>query len=386
MPVRDRIHSSEVSMTCARSSLVTTRGGTAVPRPSSTATVIAAPRRPAGARWRRPRRRRPVAVLEGLGTAVPPRVVTNDDLAQVMDTSDEWIRSRTGIHQRHVASMDTATSDIAIEAGAAALKSAGTTDVDAVIVATTTPDRLCPGTAPTVAAGLGLSGAGAFDIAAVCSGFVYALASGAGLIAAGIADRVLVIGAETINRFMDPEDRGTSVIFGDGAGAVVLRGGRPDELGAVGPFDLGSDGEGADLISVAVGGSRHPSNLPVERANDHFFSMDGREVYRRSIPAMVASSRNVLAKAGLGVADVDRLVGHQANSRILDAVARGLGIPEERCTINIAKYGNTAAATIPLALADAGLRAGDKVLLTAFGGGLTWGSALVIWPELAPAS
>src|SRR5680860_1450153 len=160
-----------------------------------------------------------------------------------------------------------------------------------------------------------------------------------------------------------------------------LRGGRPDELGAVGPFDLGSDGEGADLISVAVGGSRHPSNLPVERANDHFFSMD-----RRSIPAMVASSRNVLAKAGLGVADQPVDVGHQANSRILDAVARGLGIPEERCTINIAKYGNTAAATIPLALADAGLRAGDKVLLTAFGGGLTWGSALVIWPELAPAS
>ena len=326
------------------------------------------------------------AILEGLGTAVPPRVVTNDDLALVMDTSDEWIRTRTGIHQRHVATMDTVTSDLAIEAGAAALKSAGTSDVDAVIVATTTPDRLCPGTAPTVAAGLGLSGVGAFDVAAVCSGFVYALATGAGLIAAGITQRVLVIGAETINRFTDPDDRSTSVIFGDGAGAVVLRSGHADELGAVGPFDLGSEGEGADLIKVPIGGSRQPSSRPVERSGDHFLSMEGREVYRRSIPAMVESSRKVLVKGGWRVEDVDRLVGHQANIRILDAVARGLGIPEERCAINIDKYGNTAAATIPLALADAGLRPGDKVLLTAFGGGLTWGSALLVWPELTPAS
>lgn len=326
-----------------------------------------------------------IAVLEGLGTAVPPRVVTNDDLAQVMDTSDEWIRTRTGIEQRRVASMDTSTSDLAIEAGAAALKSAGVADVDALVLATTTPDRISPATAPTVAAGLGLSGIGAYDVAAVCSGFVYALATGTGLIAAGIAERVLVVGAETINRFMDPANRSTSVIFGDGAGAVVLRAGREGELGAVGPFDLGSDGEGADLISVAVGGSRRPANLPVERAADHFLTMDGREIYRRSIPKMVESSRKVLAKAGLDVADVDRLVGHQANARIIDAVARGLGIPEQRCTVNIAKYGNTAAATIPLALADAGLRAGDKVLLTAFGGGLTWGSAMLVWPELTPA-
>lgn len=325
------------------------------------------------------------AVVEGLGTWVPPRVVTNDELAQVFDTNDEWIRTRTGIRERHHADPGTTTADLATEATARALKSAGGVDADAVIVATMTPDRLCPATAPEVASRVGLHHVAAFDVGAVCTGFVYALAAGAGLIAAGIAGRVVVVGAEVYTPFLDPDDRSTSVIFADGAGALVLRAGEPGEDGAIGPFDLGSDGEGADLIAVNAGGSRMPESRGIADPHDRYMRMDGREVYRRAIPGMVSSSQAVLERAGLTVDAVDRLVGHQANARILDVVASKLGVPAERCTVNIDRYGNTGAATIPLALADAGLQRGDRVLLTAFGGGLTWGSALLTWPELASA-
>jgi 3-oxoacyl-[acyl-carrier-protein] synthase-3 len=322
------------------------------------------------------------AVVEGLGVHVPPRVVTNDDLGRTLDTNDAWIRKRTGIAQRRWADPGTTTADLAAEAGAKALKSAGGGDVDAVLVATMTPDRLCPATAPEVASRLGQPNVAAFDVGAVCSGFVYALATASGLIDGGIAARVLVIGAEVMSVFLDPEERSSTVLFGDGAGALVLRSGTPDEPGAVGPFDLGSDGDGADLIEIPAGGSRMP--VPADRAA-RYFRQDGKEVYRRAIPGMVASSLRVLAKAGLEVADVDRLIGHQANARILVAVAEQLGVPPERCTINVDRYGNTSGATIPLAMADAGLVKGDRVLLTAFGAGLTWGSALLIWPELASA-
>jgi 3-oxoacyl-[acyl-carrier-protein] synthase-3 len=324
------------------------------------------------------------AVLAGLGTAVPPRVVTNDELATRMDTSDEWIRSRTGIAQRHVADATVSTADLATEAGAAALKSAGVDAVDLVVVATTTPDRLCPSTAPEVAARLDLAGIAAMDVGAVCSGFVYGLATGAGMLAAGVADSVLVIGAEVMHRFMDPADRGTSVIFGDGAGAAVLRAGDADEPGAFGPFDLGSDGAHADLLAVDAGGSRLPGSTLDLPAAAHYLHMDGREVYRHAVTRMVASSSAVLAAAGWTVADVDRLVAHQANIRILTAVGERLGIPEERRHVNIARYGNTSAASIPLALADAGLAPGDRVLLTAFGGGFTWGSTVLTWPDVTP--
>jgi 3-oxoacyl-[acyl-carrier-protein] synthase-3 len=325
------------------------------------------------------------AVVEGLGVHVPPRIVTNDELSRTLDTNDEWIRTRTGIAQRHWADPGTSTADLATEAGARALKSAGAGECDAVIVATMTPDRICPATAPEVAARLGLPHVAAFDVGAVCTGFVYALATATGLIAAGIAGRVLVIGAEVMSAVLDPDDRSSTVIFGDGAGALVLRAGEPDELGAVGPFDLGSDGEGADLIEIPAGGSRMPTGRDQPDRTQHYFRMDGREVYRHAIPRMVESSRAVLAKAGMKIADVDRLVGHQANARILNAVGERLGVPPERCTVNIDRFGNTSGATIPLALADAGLVAGDRVLLTAFGGGLTWGSALLTWPDLASA-
>jgi 3-oxoacyl-[acyl-carrier-protein] synthase III len=325
------------------------------------------------------------AVLAGLGTTVPPRVVTNEELSQHLDTSDEWIRTRTGIVQRHVAGPDVATADLAAEAGARALKSAGGDPVDAVVLATTTPDRMCPSTAPEVAARLDMAGIAAFDIAAVCSGFVYGLAAGSGLIAGGIAGRVLVIGAEAINRFMDPADRSTAVIFGDGAGAAVLEAGDPDQPGALGPFDLGSDGSVADLLAVDAGGSRLPAWTPGIPATAHYLRMDGREIYRHAVARMTASSKKVLAAAGWKVDEVDRLVAHQANVRILEAVGNRLGIAPDRWHVNIDRYGNTSAASIPLALADAGLSEGDRVLLTAFGGGLTWGSALLSWPDITPA-
>ncbi|MEL3946985.1 MULTISPECIES: beta-ketoacyl-ACP synthase III [Streptomyces] len=326
------------------------------------------------------------AVLTGVGGCLPPTAVSNDELAARLDSSDAWIRSRTGIRQRYFAAPGTATSDLAVGAGAKALKSSGTPDVDAVLLATTTPDRPCPATAPAVAARLGLTGTAAFDVSAVCTGFVYALATAAGLIATGVADRVLVIGAETFSTLLDPDDRATSVIFGDGAGAVVLRAGEPAEPGALGPFDLGSDGGREDLITVPAGGSRQRLSGCSPRAADRYFTMDGKEVFRHAVQRMSASARAVLDRAGWTPADVDHLVGHQANLRITNHVADEVGIPRPRCFSNIADVGNTAAASVPLALdqahADGVLRAGDRVLLTAFGGGLTWGSTVLTWPCL----
>lgn len=324
------------------------------------------------------------AAIEGLGACVPPRAVTNHELAQHLDTNDEWVRTRTGVEQRHVADPGTATADLATEAGARALKSAGGGDVDTVIVATTTPDRVCPSTGPEVASRLGMPKVAAFDVHSACAGFVYGLATGAGLIAAGAAERVLLIGAETMTRMIDPNDRTTAVLFGDGAGAVVLRRSTdPDEHGVVGPFDLGSDGDLSDLLSVDAGGSRRPACAESVAAGAHFLKMEGREVYRQAVHRMVESSLAVLDRAGLQVADVDRLVGHQANARILDAVADRLGVPAERRVVNVARYGNTSSASIPLALVDLELEPGQRVLLTAFGAGLTWGSTLVSWPDLA---
>ncbi|MGK5631865.1 beta-ketoacyl-ACP synthase III [Streptomyces sp. URMC 123] len=329
------------------------------------------------------------AVLAGIGSCLPPRAVSNAELAPALDSSDAWIRSRTGVRRRHVADPGTATSDLAVGAGARALKSSGEPQADAVLVATTTPDHPCPATAPAVASRLGLGGVAAYDVSAVCTGFVYALATAAGLIAARAADRVLVIGAETFTSILDPTDRSTAVIFGDGAGAVVLRAGEPDEPGALGPFDLGSDGEGQDLITVPAGGSRQRLSGVPATAAEHCFRMAGKEVFWRAVRRMARSGRTVLDRAGWSPADVDRLVSHQANARIIQHLADDLGIPRDRSVSDIAEVGNTAAASIPLALdrahADGVLRAGDRVLLTAFGGGLTWGSTVLTWPRLERA-
>jgi 3-oxoacyl-[acyl-carrier-protein] synthase III len=327
-----------------------------------------------------------VAVLCGLGAWTPPGVLTNDQLARMLDTTDEWIRRRTGVVRRHVADPGMATSDLAVEAGWRALKSANMEAVDALIVATTTPDRPCPATGPEVASRLGLGSVAAFDVAAVCSGFVYALASGAGLIAAGVADRVLVIGADVFSSIVNPRDRTTRAIFGDGAGAVVLRSGTPDEPGAIGPFNLGSDGGEADLIQVAAGGSRLPYGEGDIGEAERYFTMRGRAVYRRAIDEMASASAQVLEQAGWTASGVDWLVCHQANMRIVSAVAARLGIPVDRCLVNIDRVGNTAAASIPLALAygaeTGALRPADRVVITAFGGGLTWGATLMRWPEI----
>ncbi|GAB3584382.1 ketoacyl-ACP synthase III [Amycolatopsis endophytica] len=325
------------------------------------------------------------AVLAGLGAWLPPRVVDNDDLARHLDTSDEWIRSRTGIRERRIAGPETSTVDMAVAAGRNALRSSGSDVVDAVVLATATPDQLCPASAPQVAAALGLSGVAAFDVNAVCSGFIYALATGAGLIAAGVAGRVLVVGADAFSRYCDPADRSTVPIFGDGAGAVVLRAGSAGEPGALGPFDLHSEGENADLLIVPAGGAkRRHSDDP----HDHYLTMQGTAVFRHACARMAESARAVLARSGLAVDDVDRFVGHQANVRILQATAKQLGVANDRVVVNIENVGNTSAASIPLALADAcddgDLQPGHRVLLTAFGAGLTWGSTLLTWPDVKP--
>ncbi len=329
------------------------------------------------------------AVITGLGAAVPPNVVTNDMLAERMDTSDEWIFTRTGIRQRHVIDPGSATSDLAVEAGSKALKSAalaGVEDVDMVIVATTTPDHPCPATAPDVASRLGLGTVAAFDVAAVCSGFVYGLGIGSAAITGGLAERVLVIGAETFSTILNPQDRTTGVIFGDGAGAVVLRPGTPDEPGAISALDLGSDGRLRELIIVEAGGSRQRSTgLPPAEA-DSYFAMQGAVVFRTAVQRMAESVTTTLSRAGWPLDSLDWLVGHQANVRILHTLADLLRLPREQAVVNIDRVGNTSAASIPLALADAAaantFAVGDRIALTAFGGGVTWGSATFTWPDI----
>jgi 3-oxoacyl-[acyl-carrier-protein] synthase-3 len=317
---------------------------------------------------------------------LPPKLVSNEELAAEVGSSDEWIRSRTGITQRYFATTGMATSDLAVAAGAQALKSSGDSVVDAVVLATATPDHASPATAPLIATKLGLTGIAAYDVAAVCTGFIYALASAAGMIAIGTADRVLVIGADTYSSILDFNDRTTSVIFGDGAGAMVLRAGDSAEPGAIGPFDLGSDGEGSHMITVRGHGSRQRlSGVPAEPRDQYFF-MEGKEVFWRAVQRMSDSTTAVLARAGWSTDDVDWLFSHQANLRIQHSLADMLAIPRKHLFTNIAEVGNTAAASIPLALDHAHsrgvLKAGDRVVLTAFGGGLSWGSTLLRWPKL----
>ncbi|GAB3233364.1 ketoacyl-ACP synthase III [Glycomyces halotolerans] len=323
------------------------------------------------------------AVLTGLGTALPDRTVTNDEMAARLEVSPEWIERRTGIQARRLSDRDSTTSALAARAAENALDDASLSadGVDALIVATYTPDYQIPATAPIVAAELGLGDIAAFDVNAACSGFVYALATARGFIAAG-ADRVLVVGAETASTLTDPHDKTIAPLFGDGAGAVLLRSGDETEPGAILAIDLGSDGSGADLL-IAPGSGSH-SRLQPEPA-DYYMTMDGREVFMNAVSRMTASSRAVIKTAGYHTGDIDRICGHQANLRILRAIAEELGVGPDRLIANIDQVGNTGAASIPLALDDArragGLEPGELTLLTAFGGGFTWGSALLRWPE-----
>lgn len=322
------------------------------------------------------------AVVAGIGAWLPATVVSNDEI----DADPEWIRVRTGIEQRHVIAPGEGTSDLAVQAGRRALASAGTADADAVVLATNTPDQLSPASAPDVAARLGLGPVAAFDVGAVCSGFLYALATAAGLIAAQAAGSVLVIGADTFSTVLDPADRTTRAVFGDGAGALLLRAGTAREPGALTGLNLGSDGTRRTLIQIPGGGSRYRSARLAVKEEDLYFRMEGRAVFAQAVNRMSESARHTAARAGWPLRQVDRWVLHQANARILAAVARALDVPPDRFVSNIAGVGNTVAASVPLALA-AGLASGDlrpghRVVLAAFGGGLTWGSLGLVWPAL----
>jgi 3-oxoacyl-[acyl-carrier-protein] synthase-3 len=315
--------------------------------------------------------------ITGLGTYVPERVLTNDDLAEYVDTSDEWIRARTGIRERRIAADGELTSDVSLSAARSALADAGVgpADVDLVIVGTLSPDMGFPATATLVAAELGCSRAAAYDLSAGCTGFMYAIAQGQAAVAAGLARRVLVIGGDVISKILDWTDRSTLVLFGDGAGAVVLE--PADDEGFL-SFELGADGSGGPQLNYPGSGTR--AMLPGEK---HFLQMNGREVFKFATRVLVSSAEQALAVAGLTVDDVDLYVPHQANIRIIDHAVRRLGFPEEKVVINVDRYGNTSSGSIPLALADAlsdgRLQPGHVVLMTGMGAGLTWGTAVIRW-------
>lgn len=312
---------------------------------------------------------------------VPPKVLTNADLEKMVDTSDEWIRQRTGIEERHIADPGVGSSDLGAEAARRALADAGCTaaDLDMILVATTTPDQPFPTTAVVVQERLEAWGAGAMDLAATCSGFIYGLSVAASLVEAGRADRVLVVGAETLSRIVNWKDRSTCVLFGDGAGAVVVE--AVDQRG-LRAFELGADGRGAPHLNVWVGGCKQPVTADLVESPARYITMNGREVFKFAVRTMEESVRRVSDRAWGGT-DFDLLVPHQANARIIEAVGQRLGLDADRTWINIQRYGNTSAASIPIALYEARaagrLRPGMRVVLTAFGGGFTYASAALEW-------
>jgi 3-oxoacyl-[acyl-carrier-protein] synthase-3 len=323
------------------------------------------------------------ASIAGWGVAVPEQRLTNADLEQRVDTTDEWIVERTGIRERRVAAPGETTASLAIEAGMAAIKQAGITpeEVDLLIVATATPEQPIPHTGAFVGEGLGLR-CGSFDLGAGCAGFVYELVTGAALLTAGHMDHVLVIGAETLSRIVDPTDRGTCILFGDGAAAVLLEK-SPDDAPGVLAWDLGCDGSATGLLGIPAGGSRVPTTPETIAEGLQFIKMQGQEVFRRAVRAVVDSARLTLERAELTADDVDWFVPHQANLRIIEAAASRLEIPMERTIVNIEHYGNTSAASIPLAMSEAAddgrITDGDLLLLSGFGAGMTWGSAALRW-------
>ena len=323
------------------------------------------------------------ACVAGWGKYVPARVVTNVELSQTLDTSDEWIRSRTGIAERRIAGPDEATSSMAILAGRNALAVAGMAadEVDCVLVATCTPDQPMPATANLVQAGLGASRAGACAINAVCSGFVYALAMADSCIRARLYRTVLVIGAETFSRIVDWSDRSTCVLFGDGAGALVLRA-TEEDYGLL-ATTVGSDGSRADLLTVPAGGTVLPASCSTVQDRLHVIRMDGREVFRFAVGILPRITQQVVAAADWTMGDVDLFVAHQANVRIIQSAARSLGLPDEKVFVNVQRYGNTSAASIPIALCEAQeegrLHDGSAVVLAGFGSGLSWAASALRW-------
>ena len=316
------------------------------------------------------------ATITGLGSYLPDEIVSNDDLSQILDTSDEWIRSRSGIVQRHRAAEGEATSDLAVAAAKQALADAGCSpnDVDMIIVATTTPDKTFPATAALVQQKLGISHGAAFDVQAVCSGFVYGMSVGSAMIEAGQASCVLLIGADCMTRILDWEDRATAVLFGDGAGAVIMQATDADAPHIIDSY-LRSDGMLTDLLHVDGGVS--------STGTVGHLRMQGREVYRHAVGNIAEAIETLLHRNALSIDDIDWFVPHQANARIIHGVADRIGLPREKTIVTIDRHANTSAASIPLALdshAKTGqLKRGDLVMLEAMGGGLTWGANLLQW-------
>jgi 3-oxoacyl-[acyl-carrier-protein] synthase III len=316
--------------------------------------------------------------ITGLGAKVPDRVVSNEELAEYVETSNEWILARTGIRERRMAAKEEALSDVALPACIDALAQAGVSgkDIDLLIVATVTPDMAFPSTGAILADRLGAVDAAAYDLSAGCTGFMYALAQAYGMLAGGLAKRALVVGGDLLSRILDWEDRSTLVLFGDGAGAVVLE--VAAEAGFLG-FELGADGGGGENLWLPGSGSR------IFDEADRHVKMNGREVFKFATRILVQSAEDLLRECGLSIDDVDVYVPHQANMRIIDHATRKLGVPSDRVVINVERYGNTSSGSIPLALADAAadgrLKPGKLVLMTGMGAGLTWGSALIRWTK-----
>jgi 3-oxoacyl-[acyl-carrier-protein] synthase-3 len=315
---------------------------------------------------------------------VPEKILTNDDLAQMVDTNDEWIRSRTGIEQRHIAAKNQTTASLATDAAVKALRMAklGPDEVDLIIVSTSSPEHTFPATASLVQDRLGAENAGAFDLSAACSGFIYALNMASQSIQTGAVRNAIVIGAETLSRIVDWNDRNTCILFGDGAGAFVLQA-DPSEVGGVLSSVMRSDGSGSNLLSLPGGGSAHPATSQTVLDGLHFIHMNGREVFRFATRVMAAASLEAVEKAGMEMDQIQWIIPHQANLRIIEAAARGLKMPMEQFIVNVQKYGNTSTASIPIAAVEAAekgqLQRGDNIVIVGFGAGLTWGSAVVRW-------
>jgi 3-oxoacyl-[acyl-carrier-protein] synthase-3 len=325
------------------------------------------------------------AHVTGWGMATPERVLTNVELEQMVDTNDEWIVSRTGIRERHIAGSHETTSSIAVDAARRALAQTNLNprDVQLIIVASASPDYIFPATACLVQDRLGALNAGAFDLSAACTGFIYALNMAAQSIRSGSLDNPLVICAETLSKFVNWDDRNTCVLFGDGAGAFVLQ--ASEKPGGVLSCVMRSDGSGGDLLSLPAGGSTNPATHDTVDNKLHTIHMNGREVFRFATRVMASATKEAVADAGLSLDDVKLVIPHQANSRIIEAAARGIRMPMSQIVMNIDRYGNTSTASIPIAVCEAvdeeRIEPGDNLVLVGFGAGLTWGALVVEWTE-----
>ncbi len=323
------------------------------------------------------------AVIRGLGACIPPKVLTNADLEKMVETTEEWILTRTGIRERHIAEKGQKASDLGAAAALEALANSGLTaqDIDLIIVATITPDMFFPSTACTIQNKIGAR-CGAFDLAAACSGFPYALSVAEGFIRSGMYRTILVIGAEVLSGFIDWKDRSTCVLFGDGAGAAVVCRAEAGEIGIVASL-MGSDGSQGDLLKIPGGGSANPTSEETLRAGLHYLKMQGTEVFKTAVRTMEFAVRDILTRADLKMEDIDCLIPHQANMRILQAVSERLALPAEKVFINVDRYGNMSSASTVVALYEAvkfgRIKRGDVVVLVAFGGGLTWASTVLRW-------